>query len=238
MVYKSKNLIFNVKCKKSKCKYNEKFEIDSGIMGKTEHEVEMTSKKIIVEIAKIKHDNLYKNDHSLIDYELEKVSCVCEAVNFKNIPIIIQDEAIVYKEFKKDEVIFSKDQITNCICEIVKGNAYSSKNKDKAYHIGENFGQSDLFINKTRIADIISGEDGTTAAFYNIKKLNEKDPLKAKELYSKSMDDVFEIISNLEEFLFIEEDLLIREKIENNNNEIIKELLRNEIMEVNDKYKK
>ena len=229
MLYKSKDLIFNLKCKKSKCKYNERFEIGSGIMGKTEHEVEVTSKKIISEIAKIKHDNLYKDDHLMKDFVIEKVSCICEAVNFKNIPIIIQDEAIVYKEFKKDEIIFSKDQISNCICEIVKGNAYSSKNKDKAYHVGDNFGPSDLIINKTRIADIISGEDGTTAAFYNIKKLNEKDPLKAKELYGKSIDDIFEIISNLEEFLFIEEDLLIREKIENNNNEIIKELLRNEI---------
>ncbi len=225
MPYRLKKGIFNIKCDVENCPFDLKLEITNNITGITEKDVEAEAKKFFYEIAKLKHDELYFDKHALNKKNIEKISIIYEAVDSSKSFIISQKDHIKYKEYKKGDIIIGKDDVFYCICEVVKGYAYQNKNKTRVYNLGDSFGPSELLINQNRVVDIIAGEDGTTIAFYNLKELSKKDPIKAKELYSKSMDDVFVIISSMDEVIKNVENLLEKEEIDNKNkNELIKYL--------------
>ncbi len=225
MPYCLKKAIYHIKCIEENCPFDIKLEINNNITGITEKDVELEARKFINEIAALKHDELYLDKHPLDKKSIEKISIIYEAVDSRKSSIIIQKEPIVYKEYKKDDIIIGMDDVLYCVCEVVKGFAFQNKNKNNIYKVGDNFGSSDLIINQNRIVNIIAGQDGTTIAFYNIKELSKKDPAKAKELYTKSTEDVFEIITSMEEVIFKLDNLLEKEENDNKNKkELIKYL--------------
>lgn len=239
MAYKLKKGIFNIKCDEENCPFDLKLEINNTITGISEEDVESEAKNFFYEIARLKHDELYSGRHALNKKNIEKVSIIYEAVDSNKTSIIAQKEHIKYKEYKKGDIIIGKDDIFYCICEVVKGFANQNKNKSKTYNIGDNFGPSELIINQERVVDIIAGEDGTTIAFYNLKELGKKDPSKAKELYNKSMEDVFEIISSMEEVINKLESTLEKETNDNKNkNELINYLKEKAAKDLSAKTKK
>ena len=225
MAFKLKKGIFKVTCKHSGCPFSYEVSVTQNIMGVTEDDVLTEAIKIARDIAKIKHDSIHGRTHELTSPVIKKVSGVYESIGAPKSSIVNQDEAIKYKEYKKGEKILQKGEIAATICEIVKGTAYVDTNSSKYYNVGDSFGAAALLVNQTRTADVIAGEDNTSVAFYNLKELNKKDPRKAKELYTEAMEDVFKILTDLEQLISeLEENLEKTSMISENRKERIKEL--------------
>lgn len=236
--YCLKKGIYKVKCNEENCPFDIKLEITNNITAITEKELDIEAKKFVSDISKLKHDELYLDQHAFNKKSIEKISAIYEAVDSRKSSIIIQNEPIVYKEYKKGDVIIGKDDIFYSVCEVVKGSAYQDKNKNKVYNVGDNFGASELIINQNRIVNIVAGQDNATIAFYNLKELSKKDPAKAKELYKKSTEDIFEIITSMEEIINKQDNLLEKEENENKNkNEFIKYLMQKFSEMIRSKFK-
>ncbi|OHD18878.1 MAG: hypothetical protein A2086_08325 [Spirochaetes bacterium GWD1_27_9] len=235
MAYKLKKGIFKVACKHPGCPFDAEIEITQNIMGMTEEDVEIEAKKIVKDMALIKHDAMFGTKHSLSSPTIRKTSGIFEAVGAKTTSLINQSEAVKYKEYKKGDKILKKGDIATTICEVVKGSAFVDKNKAHTYNVGDTFGAAALLINQTRTADIICGEDGTTIAFYNLKELSKKDPRKAKELYTEAMEDIFDVISEMESVIDnLEKELEKENMVSENRKERISALER-ELLESNKK---
>ncbi|HOV14554.1 MAG TPA: cyclic nucleotide-binding domain-containing protein [Spirochaetota bacterium] len=235
MAYKLKKGIFKVECKHPSCPFSVDIEINQNIMGMTEDDVETEAKKIAKDMALIKHDAMYGSKHSLTNPSIRKTSGVYEAIGAKSSSLVNQQEAVKYKEYKKGDIILKKGDIATTICEVVKGFAYVEKNKNHTYKVGESFGAAALLINQTRTTDVISGEDGTTIAFFNLKELSKKDPKKAKEIYNEAMEDIFDIICEMESIIEKTENELEREKLINQNRKERITELEKELLEMNKK---
>lgn len=217
MVYRLKKGIFRIKCDNNNCDFNEELDINNKIMGITEEDVEEEAKNMALDIASNIHDTQLSKEHPITNPKITKISVIFEAVGTRRSSIINQEEAIRYKEFKKNEKILKKGDIGTTICEVVKGFAFPDRNKSHVYNAGDSFGTAALLVNQIRTADIISGEDGTTIAFYNLRELSKKDPRKAKELYNKAMEDFFNVVTELEGVIDQLENKLEKEEIQNNN---------------------
>ena len=216
MAFKLKKGIFRVSCKNPGCTFDKEFEIPNNLMGVTEEDVESEAKKIAKDMASIKHDALFGKRHYLTNPLIRKVNCVYEAIGASAASIISQSEAVKYNEYKKGDIILKKGEIATTICEVVKGKAAVDKTQHK-YEIGDTFGAAALLVNQTRTADVVASEDGTTIAFYNLKELNNKDPRKAKELYTEAMEDIFRIILDMETLIDKLDKEIEKEKIKNEN---------------------
>lgn len=225
MAYKLKKGVFKIQCKHPGCPFDVEIDIKQNLMGITEEDVENEARKIAKDMARIKHEAIHGTKHPLTNPTIKKVTAIYEAVGVKTPVLTTQNEAVSYKEYKKDEKILRKGDIATTICEVVKGYAYADKNRAHIYREGDSFGAAALLINQTRTADIIAGEDGTVIAFYNLKELSNKDPRKAKEIYNEAMEDIFNIIAEMERLIETLESDLEKEKIVSlNRKERIEEL--------------
>ncbi len=198
MAYKLKTGKFRVTCKHPGCTFDHEFTINQVIMGVTEDDVESEAKKFARDTARVKHDALFGNKHTLTNPVIRKISGVYEAIGAKSSMLKRQSDAVKYQEYKKGEKILNKGDLATTICEVVKGSASVDRSNATPYKPGESFGAAALLVNQVRTADVIACEDGTMIAFYNLKELSKKDPRKAKELYAEAMEDVFDVIQALE----------------------------------------
>lgn len=198
MAYKLKTGKYRVACKYPGCTFDHEFSINQVIMGVTEEDVESEAKKFARDMARVKHDALYGNKHTLTNPTIRKISGVFEAVGAQSSMLKRQSDAVKYQEYKKGEKILNKGDLATTICEVVKGSAAVDRNNATPYKPGESFGAAALLVNQVRTADVVACEDGTMIAFYNLKELSKKDPRKAKELYAEAMEDVFDVIQALE----------------------------------------
>lgn len=231
MGFKLKKAIFKVDCNYPSCPFEEEFTITQNLMGLTEEDVENEARKLCVGMARIKHDALYGAKHPLTNPTVKKLSALYEAIGTKSSSIFNQVEAVKYKEYKKGDTILKKGDIATTICEVVKGYAYVDKNPNHKYKPGDSFGAAALLVNQTRTVDIISGEDNTTIAFYNLQELNKKDPRKAKELYTEAMEDIFNVLKEMETLIDKLELELEKEKMISENRKARLEELENELIE-------
>jgi CRP-like cAMP-binding protein len=234
MAFKLKKGIFRVSCKNPGCTFDKEFEIPNNLMGVTEEDVESEAKKIAKDMASIKHDALFGKRHYLTNPLIRKVNCVYEAIGASAASIISQSEAVKYNEYKKGDIILRKGEIATTICEVVKGKAVVDKTQHK-YEVGDTFGAAALLVNQTRTADVIASEEGTTIAFYNLKELSNKDPRKAKELYTEAMEDIFRIILDMENLIDKLDKDIEKEKIRNENHKQRITSLEADIREANKK---
>ncbi|MCK4796223.1 MAG: cyclic nucleotide-binding domain-containing protein [Spirochaetes bacterium] len=217
MAYKLKKGVFRVKCNAPNCSFDAEFEIGQNVMGVSQEDVIKEAKKVAKDMAIIMHDAQYGIKHSLTNPIINKITGIYEAIDTRKSLLIYQKEAIKYKEYKKGQAILKTGDIATTICEVVRGSAYPYRNKSHIYNIGDSFGAASLLINQSRTADIISGEDGTTIAFYNLRELSKKDPRKAKELYNKAMEDIFDVILEMEELISQLEKNFEKAEMKNNN---------------------
>lgn len=233
MAFKLKKGEFRVECRFEGCPFDHIVKVDQNIMGYSEDDVENEAKKIALSIAKIKHDSLYGRNHPLHNPTVKKASVLFQAVGKTPSKHINQEEAVKYQEYNKDDIILKKGELASTICEVVKGSAYVEKKQQHLYKPGDTFGAAALLINQVRTTDVLSAEDGTTIAFYNLKQLSKKDPRKAKELYTEAMEDVFDILSDLDKHVDSLETELEREKMISLNRLERLKVLENEMEKVN-----
>jgi CRP-like cAMP-binding protein len=237
MAYKLKKGVFRIKCTYPNCNFDHEVSIKQNIMGLTEVDVESEAKKIARDIAKIKHDALYGRKHQLTKPNIRKCSGVYEAIGAKKSSMSHQNEATKYVEYKKGDVILKKGDIASTICEIIQGSAYPDVNTSHVYNVGDSFGAAALLVNQSRTANVIAADDNTRVAFYNLKELSKKDPRKAKELYTEAMEDVFDVLSEMEELITRLDEELEHEKLASQNRKERIDTLEKELLEASEKIK-
>ena len=73
------------------------------------------------------------------------------------------------------------------------------RNKTHKYAQGDCFGVAALLPNRSRMADVIAGEDGTRIGFHALTELNKRDPRKANKLLTRVLEDTLQVIAELEQ---------------------------------------
>ena len=196
MPYKLNGGVYSVRCRHPYCGFNVRFDIDQNIMGVSEKDAEYEAKRLARDMAITKHEAIYGMKHSLKHPEIRRVAGSFDLFgpNLK----VVTENSVSYREFEKGECILRKGDDGATICQVVRGSAFPGQNKSHRYNRGDCFGAAALLAHQNRTADIIAGKDGTRIAFYNVIALSKKNPNKAKKLYTKVMEDIFTIISNLE----------------------------------------
>jgi hypothetical protein len=200
MPYKLKNGIYSVRCRYPRCTFHTQMEVERNIAGMTQKDVEEEAKKLVRDMAMIKHDAMHGTRHTLRNPEIRKVSGSYELIGAgpsSGTPAG-EDGGISYREYQKGEVILKKGENAAAVCEVVAGYAYPVRNKNHRYKVGDCFGAAALVAGQSRTADIAAGSDGTRVAFYNIIELSKQNPKKARYLFNQVMEDTFKVIRDLE----------------------------------------
>ena len=108
-------------------------------------------------------------------------------------------ETINTRRYDKGDRIIAKGERATTVCEVVRGSARNARRPSLVYRPGATFGAAGLFENKRRMADIVAAENGTIIAFYDMRELWTSDREKAKELSNEAMEDIFRVLSWLED---------------------------------------
>jgi hypothetical protein len=211
MSFKLKDATFRVRCREPGCPFNSEFTVKENIMGATEADVDSEAIKLARNLGYIKHDAIYGRKHQLANPEVTKVSGSYDRIGaapdgsghgVSSSAHAAPSTASAYptRTYQKGQTIIRKGESAATVVEVVRGNAYNIRHPDMSYGPGTTFGAAALFRQKSRLADIVAGEDGTTVTFFNIRELTRSNPAKARELYDEAMEDVFHILVYLEEY--------------------------------------
>ena len=200
MAYKLKDGVFKVGCKAAGCPFASEFKVTQNIMGLTETDVQREAQKIAHDMAQIKHDAIYGRQHSLTKPVIRKVRGSYVSIGGKGSSEAgRQNEAVVERRFDKGEIIVKKGGTASTICQIVKGSACPTGNERFVYSPGDTFGVAALLTGHTRMVDIVAAKANTVVAFYNLRELNAKDPQRARDLYNAALQDVFHVLTMMEQ---------------------------------------
>ncbi len=225
MAYQLVKGIFRVKCNHPDCPFDATLRVNRKIMGVTQEDVEEEVLKFVRDMALVRHDSIYGTKHTLTKPEIRKVSGVYEEVGGRRSYLKPQPQAVMIQEYHKGDRILMKGDNAATVCELVQGCAYPERNPAYKYGPGDIFGAAGLLAEKSRTANIVAAEDGTRVAFYSLIELRRHDPQKASELYTKAMEDIFNVVANLEKLVTRLEKQLEKEGYINaNNKERIKAL--------------
>lgn len=212
MPYKLKNGIYTVRCRYPGCPFNHQMSIDQTIMGMTERDVEIESKKLAHDMAVTKHEAVYGARHALRNPEIRKISGVYELIGPTG-----QGEGpardTYYREYDKGEIILREGDAATTVCEVVRGSAFPERNQRHRYGAGTCFGAAALMARRHRTCNVIAGADRTKVAFYNLIELSKRDPKKARELFQAVMEDTFRVIEDLEHSISRTRQEIVRETV-------------------------
>lgn len=210
MSFRLKEAVFKVRCREPGCPFTNDFSVKENIMGATEADVDTEALKIARNMGFIKHDALYGRKHQLVNPEVYKIDARYERIGTtpytppSSPPAFGQqapvEASVPTRTYLRGDVIIRRGESAATVCEVIRGVALNEKLPDLAYKAGATFGAASIFKQKKRMVDIVAGEDGTTIAFYNLRELAKTNPAKARTLYDESMEDVFHILSYLEEY--------------------------------------
>ena len=199
MPYRLRNGAYIIKCCYPGCSFDTKFEINQNISGITEQDVNDEAKKLAIGMAQIKHDAVYGTKHPLTDPRIRQVRGSFESIGATKDKPGSGKGPVSYRLFQKGEIIIKKGEDATTVCEVKHGFAYPVHNRNHKYSIGECFGAAALMSHHDRTTDILSGENGTKIAFYNVIELSKTDAKKAGQLYNRTMEDIFKVIGELEQ---------------------------------------
>ena len=149
-----------------------------------------------------------------------------------------QEEDTVVRDYKKGEAVVTKGEVSTTICEVIKGHVYPERDPSFKYQKGRVFGAPGLLIRQNRVANIVAGTSTTQVAYHNLRELTKTDPDKAKEVYYKAMDDIFGVITNLENHINDLDSKLQREKVKSKSYRERLKALEKELVETKKTRKK
>jgi CRP-like cAMP-binding protein len=214
MSFKLKELVFKVRCRAPGCAFFNEVTVKENIMGATEADIDSEAIKIARDMAYLKHDATFGRTHALENPDITKISGSYEqlgtpaahpvppAPHVMPAPVSPAASAptVPTRTYKPGETIIKKGESAGTVCEVVKGLALNEMLPDLLYKPGTAFGSSAIFRNKNRMADVVAGPEGATIAFYDLKELMKNDPVKARQLYEESLEDLFQIVRHLEDY--------------------------------------
>ena len=140
----------------------------------------------------------------MIDPDIHKIRSSYEMIGASSVrrPLAFSPrlgEAINTRRYEKGDQIIAKGERATTVCEVVRGSAFKKDRHGLVYRPGATFGAAGLFEHKRRMADIVAGENGTIVAFYDMRELSQSAPEKARELYNEAMEDIFRVLTWLED---------------------------------------
>jgi hypothetical protein len=205
MSFKLREVTFQVRCTEPGCSFNSEFTVKENIMAATEADVDAEAWKIARNMAVIRHDSILGRKHSMTNPELHKIGArydrlgpVTAGHTAPAAPGVPATGVSAIRHYGKGEKIIRKGDSAVTVCEVIRGSAYNEKRPELFYQPGTTFGAAALFQHKSRLADIVAGQDDTVIGFYNMRELTRTNPAKARELYNAAMEDVFDILTYLE----------------------------------------
>ncbi len=203
MSFKLREVTFRVRCTEPGCVFDAEFTVRENIMAATEAEVDSEAWKIARNMAYIRHDSLHGRKHPLNNPEMHKIGGRYDRmvpVAAPSIPTAPPhaEGASALRRYRKGEKIIRKGDSAVTVCEVLRGSAYNEKRPELFYQPGATFGAAALFEHKSRLADIVAGNDETVIAFYNMRELSKTNPAKAREMYNAAMEDIFDVLTYLE----------------------------------------
>jgi hypothetical protein len=214
MSFKLKEAVFRVRCREPGCPFNAEFIVKENIMGATEADIDSEALKLARNLGYIKHDAVFGRKHPLANPDVNKISGSYERIGVAPEPLAAHagggagaaaaggagTGAFPTRTYRRGETIIRKGESAATVVEVQRGMAYNVRHPEFPYKAGSTFGAAALFRQKSRLADVVAGEDGTTVTFYNIRELSKTNPTKARDLYDEAMEDVFHILVHLEEY--------------------------------------
>ncbi len=217
MAYQLVKGIFRVKCNHPDCPFDAQLKVNRKIMGVTQEDVEEEVLKFVRDMALVRHDSIYGTKHTLARPDIRKLAGAYEEVGGRRSALRPQPQAVMYQEYHRGDRILVKGDAASTVCEVMQGAAYPERNPGYRYGPGDSFGAAGLLADKSRTANIVAAEDGTRVAFYDLIELRRQDPHKASELYTKAMEDIFDVVESLEKLVGKLEKKLEREEIASSN---------------------
>jgi len=198
MPYRLNKGVYSVRCRHPHCTFNAQLEIDDNIMGMTESDVETEARKVVRDMAQVKHDSLLGRQHSLQNPELHRVSGAVQLTGAGPVLPSHQPADSYTREFQKGDTILKEGDNAATVCEVLKGAAFPKRNTTHRYSIGDCFGVAALLPNHSRMSDVVAGSDRTKIAFYSLPELNKRDPKKASQVFACVMEDTLRLIGERE----------------------------------------
>jgi len=203
MAFKLKEAVFRVRCREPGCPFVSDFSVKENLMGATEADVDSEAWKLAKDLGVTRHDAIHGRRHPMIDPEIRKIRGSYEMIGRSVPPRAPRPprlgETINTRRYDKGDRIIAKGERATTVCEVVRGSAYNEHRPSLIYRPGATFGAAGLFEHKRRMADIVAGENGTLVAFYDMRELKDTDREKANELYNEAMEDIFNVLTWLED---------------------------------------
>jgi len=204
VAFKLKEAVFRVRCREPGCPFVSDFLVKENLQGATEADVESEAWKLAKDIGINRHDAIHGKRHSMIDPEVHRIRSSYEVIGASSrvrVPVAPSrlGESINTRRYDKGDRIIAKGERATTVCEVVRGSAYNEHRPKLVYRPGATFGAAGLFENKRRLADIVAGESGTIVAFYDMRELFTADRDKFMELNSEAMEDIWRVLSWLED---------------------------------------
>ncbi len=202
MPYRLNKGIFEVRCRHSGCPFTAQLEIRENLMGMTESDVQTEAWKVAKDMAHVKHDSLHiGRQHPLENADIRMISGTIQLTGAGPVHVAEERSEMLVREFMKGDVILKKGDTATAVCEVLKGAAYPVRNKHHRYKVGDCFGVAALLPKRSRMTDVVAGEDKTKIGFYLLADLNRRDPKKASQLLSRVIEDTLDVIGELQETL-------------------------------------
>jgi CRP-like cAMP-binding protein len=204
MAFKLKEAVFRVRCREPGCAFVSDFLVKENLQGATEADVNSEAWKIAKDLGITRHDAIHGKRHPMIDPDIHMIRSSYETIGGAprgRAPFAPArlGETINTRRYDKGDRILAKGERATTVCEVVRGSARNARRPSLVYRPGATFGAAGLFENKRRMADIVAAENGTIIAFYDMRELWTADREKAKELSNEAMEDIFRVLSWLED---------------------------------------
>ena len=198
MPYRLNKGIYSIRCRHTHCTFNVQLEIKENIMGMTESDVETEARKVVRDMAQVKHDSLHGRQHTLQNLEMRRASGTVQLTGAGPVQASRQPSDSYTREYQKGDVILKEGDDATSVCEVLKGAAFPQSNRTHRYSIGDCFGVAALLPHGSRMTDVVAGSDKTRIAFHSLAKLNKRDPRKANQVFTRVMEDTLQLIGELE----------------------------------------
>jgi uncharacterized small protein (DUF1192 family) len=204
VAFKLKEAVFRVRCREPGCPFVSDFLVKENLQGATEADVESEAWKLAKDLGINRHDAIHGKRHSMIDPDVHRIRSSYEMIGASSrgrAPVAPSrlGESINTRRYEKGDQIIAKGERATTVCEVVRGSALNKNRTGLVYRPGATFGAAGLFEHKRRMADIVAGENGTLVAFYDMRELSQSAPEKARELYNEAMEDIFRVLTWLED---------------------------------------
>jgi hypothetical protein len=204
MAFKLKEAMFRVRCREPGCPFVSDFLVKENLQGATEADVNNEAWKLAKDLGVTRHDAIHGKHHPMINPDIHIIRSSYETIGGvprAKVPIAPArlGESINTRRYDKGDRIIAKGERATTVCEVVRGLARNERRPGLFYRPGATFGAAGLFENKQRMADIVAAENGTIIAFYDMRELWTTDREKAKELSNEAMEDIFHVLTWLED---------------------------------------